>query len=119
MREIDRLTGPDRARFDDRQAAAAAAAVAPGISHGARYGIDHSTAVGRRRRIMSYVSAGVLMIVLVAFAVAMASQGGDADLRTAAAAKSPGVLQSSGAAVERPGAASSSEARREQPQGKR
>lgn len=73
----------------------------PDTARGAQYGRDHSMAVGRGRRIGSLVSAGALLVVLLAFAVAMMSQGGDADLRPAAAAKSPGVLQSSGASVER------------------
>lgn len=94
------LTGFERAKHDDRLAAAAAAAAVPGATRGPRYGRDHSMAVGRGKRIGTLLSAGALVLVVVAFAVAMMSQGGDADLKPAAAANSPGVLQSSGATVE-------------------
>lgn len=90
---------PDRLVWDDRAAAAAAAVAVPGATRGASYGRDHSLAVGRGKRIGTIVSGCVLFVVAVAFAVAMLSQGGDADLRPSAAAKSPGVLQSSGASV--------------------
>lgn len=89
----------DRPIWDDRAAAAAAATAVPGAVGGATYGRDHSLAVGRGKRIGTLVSGCALLLIGIAFAVAMMSQGGDADLRPSAAAKSPGVLQSSGASV--------------------